>query len=119
VYKQFIPKLHSQLGMTYTFSSGRPYNDPNTDKFNSGITPAFHDLSVNWSYLIKPYIILHLSATNIFGRDNIFSYQYSLVPDEKGTYESIPVKQGARRFLLMGLFITLTKDNKANQIRNL
>ncbi len=119
VYKQFFSKLKSQLGVTYTFASGRPYNNPNSDKFNDGTTPVFHDLSMNWSYLIKTNIILHFSATNILGRDNVFGYQYSEIPDEQGHYDYIPVKQGAKRFLFLGLFITLSKDNKTNQIRNL
>jgi hypothetical protein len=119
VYKQFFAKLHSQLGVTYTFASGRPYNDFNSEKFNSGITPVFHDLSMNWSYLVKTNFIIHLSATNILGRDNIFGYQYSMIPDAQGRFQSIPVRQGAKRFLFVGVFITLSKDHKTNQIRNL
>ena len=119
VYKQFFSALRSQLGVTYSLASARPYNDPNSDRFNGGRTPVFLDLSMNWSFLIRTNIILHLSATNVLGRDNIFGYQYSLVPDSHGVYERIPVKQGARRFIFAGLFITLSKDNKTNQIRNL
>jgi hypothetical protein len=119
VYKHFFQKLQSQLGITYSFSGSRPYHDPNSDRFNSGLTPAYHDLSMNWSYLIKSNMILHFSATNILGRDNIFGYQYNPAPDENGIYRSIPVRQAARRFLFLGFFITLSKDNKTNQIRNL
>ncbi len=119
VYKHFFQKLNSQLGLTYSFSGSRPYDDPNSGRFNSGLTPAVHDLSMNWSYLVKSNMILHFSATNILGRDNIFGYRYSLVPDEQGFFGRTPVRLGARRFLFLGFFVTLSKDHKTNQIRNL
>ncbi len=119
VYKQFFAKLHSQLGVTFTFASPRPYNNPNTDRFNAERTPAYNDLSMNWSYLVKTNFIIHFSITNVLGRNNIFGYQYSLVPDARGHFASIPVTQGAKRFIFLGVFITLSKDHKANQIRNL
>jgi hypothetical protein len=31
----------------------------------------------------------------------------------------MPVRQGAKRFLFAGLFITLTQDKKENQLDNL
>ena len=119
VYKHFIELLQTQVGLTYTYGSGRPYNDLNSDLFNAGMTPDYHDLSMNFSYLVKTNFIIHFSVTNILGRDNIFGYQYSLIPDENGTYSSIPIGQPAKRFLFLGVFITLTKDKTANQLRNL
>jgi outer membrane cobalamin receptor len=119
VYKHFIEPIRTQVGLTYAFGSGRPYNDPNSDAFNAGVTPAYHDLSMNFSYLVRTNFIIHFSVTNILGRDNIFGYQYSLVPDENGSYSGIPVGQPAKRFLFLGVFITLTKDNTTNQLRNL
>jgi len=119
VYKHFIEQIQTQVGLTYSYGSGRPYNDPNSDSFNAGTTPDYHDLSMNFSYLVKTNIIIHFSITNILGRDNIFGYQYSIIPDENGTFSSIPVCQPAKRFLFLGVFITLTKDKTANQLRNL
>jgi hypothetical protein len=74
---------------------------------------------MNWSYLFRPYIILHFSATNLTGRENIFGYRYSAVPGADGRYERIAIGPGAKRFIFLGLFITLSKDNRTNQIRNL
>jgi outer membrane receptor for ferrienterochelin and colicin len=119
VYKHFIEEIQTQIGLTYSFASGRPYNDPNEDKFNSNQTPAYHDLSMNFSYLVKTNFIIHFSVTNVLGRDNTFGYQYSLVPDENGIYSGIPIGQPAKRFIFLGVFITLTKDNTSNQLRNL
>jgi hypothetical protein len=74
---------------------------------------------MNFSYLVKTNFIVHFSVTNILGRENIFGYQYSLLPDENGAYSSIPIGLPAKRFLFLGVFITLTKDKTANQLRNL
>jgi hypothetical protein len=119
VYKQFITSIKSQVGCTYSFASGRPYNDPNAVGFNSKMTKNYNDLSVNYSYLLKPNIIIHAAISNVLGFDNIFGYQYNSDPNEQGIYESIPVKSQARRFLFLGFFITISKDKNANQLNNL
>jgi hypothetical protein len=116
VYKYFIPDLKSQLGVTYSFASGRAYNDPNSAAFNSGRTPAYHDLSMNVSYLPKPYVIIHLSCTNVPGRDNVFGYEYGTQMNEDGTYNSRAMRQPAKRFLFLGIFITLSKEKSVNQL---
>jgi hypothetical protein len=119
VYKHFITALKSQLGLTYSYSSGRPYQDPNDTRFNSRKTPYYQDVSANISYLPKSFLIIHLSCTNILGRDNIFGYQYSAAPNENGVFESRAVRQAAKRFLFLGVFITLSKNKSINQLPNL
>jgi outer membrane cobalamin receptor len=73
--KYFVQKIKSQLGVTYSFTSGRPYNDPNTNTFNQLKTPYYADLSFNWSYLPTTSVIVYFSCTNVLGRDNIFGYE--------------------------------------------
>jgi hypothetical protein len=119
VYKHFIAGIRSQAGATFTWTSGRPYNDPNSGAFNAGTTPAYVDLSLNYSYLLKTNFIIHFSVTNVLGADRVFGYQYSLLPDESGHYEGIAVGQPAKRFIFLGMFWTLSKDRNANQLRNL
>jgi hypothetical protein len=121
VYKQFIKSLKSQLGFTYSYSSGRTYFNPNksSDEFNSDKTPSYQDLSANLAYLPKSYLIIYLSCTNLLGRDNIFGYHYSTQPDVNGLYASSAVRQAAPRFLFMGVFITLSKNKSMNQLPNL
>lgn len=119
VYKHFINKLKSQIGVTYAYGSPRPYNNPNEDKFNAGRTPSYHDLSANVAYLPKNWLIVYVSCTNLLGRDNVFGYQYSVTSDENGVYASKAVKQPARHFLLVGIFITLSKNKTVNQLPNL
>jgi hypothetical protein len=119
VYKHFITKLKSQLGFTYSYASGRPYNDPNDDLFNSGRTRSYQDLSANISYLPRPQLIVYFSCTNLLGRDNIFGYQFSRMPDDEGVYASRPIRQQAPRFVFLGVFITLSKNKSINQLPSL
>lgn len=119
VYKQFFVKLKSQLGFTYSYTSGRPYNNPNEEIFNNGRTKSYQDLSGNISYLPKPHLIIYFSCTNLLGRDNIFGYQFSKAPDDNGVFASRPIRQAAPRFIFLGVFITLSKNKSVNQLPSL
>lgn len=119
VYKHFVKDLKSQFGFTYSYTSGRPFNNPNHEKFNDGKTPHYSDLSFNWSYLPKPYMILYFSCTNLLGRDNIFGYEYASVPNAEGAYNGRPIRLSAPRFIFLGIFITLSKEKSVNQLPSL
>ena len=119
VYKHFVTKLKTQFGATYSYTSGRPYNDPNMDKFNAGKTKSYQDLSVNISYLPTSQIIVYISCTNLIGRDNIFGYEFADTPDVNGVYASRAVRQPAPRFLFIGVFLTLSKEKSINQLPTL
>jgi hypothetical protein len=119
VGKYFMPKLKSQVGATWSFTSGRPYNNPNEPVFNGGRTPSYIDLSFNWSYLPRPYIIVYFSCTNVLGRDNIFGYEYGSSLNEAGLYNSRAIRQPAPRFLFLGIFYTISKDKTVNQLPTL
>lgn len=119
VAKYFITSMKSQASATYSYASGRPYNNPNEDRFNGSRTPAYHDLSISWSYLPRPNIIVFLSCTNVTGRDNIFGYEYGSTPNEGGLYNGRPIRQAAPRFMFIGLFLTLSKDKSVNQLPSL
>lgn len=119
VYKHFVSKLKAQFGATYSYSSPRPFNNPNETIFMNGRTPAYHDLSVNISYLPKSNVIVYASCTNVLGRDNIFGYEYASSPDANGVYAERAIRQPARSFLFLGVFITLSKDKGMNQLPSL
>ncbi len=119
VYKHFVSKIKSQLGFTYSYSSSRPYYNPNHDAFNSDRTPYYQDISANIAYLPKNWLIVYASCTNLLGRDNIFGYTYASTPDATGFYASQPVRQPAARFLFIGVFITISKNKSVNQLPNL
>jgi len=119
VYKHFITKLKTQVGVTYSFSSARPYHDPNRSGFMQGRTPNYSDLSANLSYLPTSWIIVHFSCTNLLGADNIFGYNYVATPDANGVYAGRAIRQPAPRFLFLGIFITLSKNKTINQLPSL
>ncbi|MCX2743734.1 TonB-dependent receptor [Mangrovivirga sp. M17] len=119
VYKHFIEKIKTQVGMSYNFASGRPYHDPNSTGFNSGKTRSYHDLSMNFSYLLRSNVIIHGSITNIPGIKNVFGYEYSNTPDESGQYNRRAITPMAPRFIFLGVFITLSKNKTLNELPNL
>jgi hypothetical protein len=119
VTKYWIEKLRSQVGFSHTFTSGRPYNNPNESIFMNGKTKAFNNLSFNWAYLISPQKILYFSASNIMGTENVFGYQFSQNPDNKGVYKSKAITQPADRFFFVGFFWTISDDKKSNNMNNL
>lgn len=119
VYKHFIPKVKTQVGVTWSFASARPYHDPNQPGFMQGRTPNYSDLSANVSYLPTSWMIVHFSCTNLLGYDNIFGYTYAPAPDAQGVYAGRPVRQAAPRFLFLGVFITLSKNKGINQLPSL
>lgn len=119
VMKYFITKIQSQLGASFIINDGYPYTNPNEGGLQNSKTRSFQDLSLNWSYLPKPNLIVHLSCSNVLGRDNVFGYQYATSANEIGAMESMPIRQGAPRFLFLGVFLTLSKVKSANQLNNL
>ncbi len=119
VGKRFISDIKSQVGLTYSYSSPRAYHDPNVETFNSGRTPAYQDLSMNISYLPNPFLIIHASVTNILGRDNIFGYEFSSTPNANGVYASRSIRQPARRFIFLGILLTISKNKSISQLPNL
>ncbi|RXR19102.1 TonB-dependent receptor [Flavobacterium amnicola] len=119
VGKYWINDLKSQVSLTNTFASGRPYNNPNEIQFMNGKTKNYNDLSVAWSYLVSQQKILFFSVSNVLGRNNVFGYQYANSPDLAGQYQRQAIAQPAKRFFFVGFFWTISSDKKANQLDNL
>jgi hypothetical protein len=120
VVKHFIVPLKSQLGASFTYNDGYTYTNPNVDKSEMNAkTKSFQNLSISWSYLPKPNLIIHLACSNVLGRDNVFGYTFSPKANTQGAFESIPQGQVAPRFLFLGIFLTLSKDKSANNLNNL
>ncbi len=119
VSKYWIQDWRSQLGLTYSFATGRPYNNPNEAEFMNGKTKSYNNLSVNWAYLISPQKILFFSITNVVGFKNIYGYNYANLPNSNGIFESKAITPAADRFFFMGFFWTISQDKKTNQLENL
>ena len=119
VTKYWINDLRSQVGLTHSFTSGRPYDNPNDTAFMSGKTKAYNNLSLSWAYLISQQKILYFSVSNVLGTQNVFGYEYANTSDANGVYKSKPIVPTADRFIFVGFFWTISKDKKTNQLDNL
>ena len=119
VTKYWINDLRSQVGLTYSYNSGRPYDNPNETKFMNGLTKSYNNLSVSWAWLMSQQKILYFSISNVTGNNNIFGYEYANTPDMNGVFARQPVTQPADRFFFVGFFWTISDDKKTNQLDNL
>jgi outer membrane cobalamin receptor len=119
VTKYWFNDLKSQVGFTNTFSSGRPYNNPNQGHFMGSKTKAYNSLSFNWAYLLSQQKILYFSVSNVLGTDNVFGYNYSNTPGMDGIFARQAVRQPADRFFFVGFFWTISQDKKSNQLDSL
>lgn len=110
VAKKWIQSITTEFGLSNTFATGRPYDNPNSDKFMDGCTPFYHDISISVSYLRTIFgksAIIHASVNNLLGRDNIYGYRYYNQLNTEGAYEAFPLKSRSKRFFLLAIFITL------------
>lgn len=119
VTKYWITDWKSQIGFTNTFSSGRPYNNPNELKFMNGVTKSYNSLSFNWAYLVTSQKILYLSVSNVLGTKNVFGYNYSKIPDSNGYFDRTSIQPTADQFFFIGYFWTISNNKKDNQLKNL
>ncbi len=119
VTKYWIDSLKSQLGLTYSFSSGRPYNDPNSIDFMAEKTKAYHDLSLGWAYLLTTQKILYFGASNLLGTNAIYGYQYADNKNADNVFPRQAITPAAKRFFFVGFFWTISANKKHNQLKNL
>jgi len=106
VYKHWISKISSNVGFTYSYSSGRPYYNPQRpdSEFHKDITPAYNNLSFNISKMLRIFgrsSVIYISMDNVLGEDHIFGYYY--LPDNAGR---IPIRPSGIRSFFVGCFIS-------------
>lgn len=119
VTKYFITDWRSQVGFSYNFGSGRPYDNPNTSEFLAEKTKSYNNLSVNWAYLISQQKILYLSISNVAGFKNVNGYQYADTPNTNGIFDRRTIRPTADAFFFVGFFWTISDNKNDNQLDNL
>jgi len=119
VSKWWINKLKSQLSVTNSFTTGRPYNNPNEVAFMNGKTKGYNNLSLGWAYLISQQKILYFSVSNVLGTSNVFGYEYANSPNTDGVYNRRTIRPTADQFFFVGFFWTISENKKENQLDNL
>lgn len=119
VAKTWIQALSSQLSVTYSVASGRPYENPNKPGFMNDLSKPYQNLSLSWAYLITPQKILFVSVSNATGVKNEFGYRYANVVNGEGIYPGEIIRPNEDRFFFAGFFMTIGRNKKSNQLQNL
>ncbi|WCO02644.1 TonB-dependent receptor [Psychroserpens ponticola] len=119
VAKYWIDDWKSQVGFSYSFASGRPYTNPNTNEFLGEKTSSFNSVSLNWAYLISPQKIIYASVNNVLGFKNINGYQYANTPNVNGNFARRSLQPAADQFFFVGFFWTISENGTDNQLDNL
>ncbi len=108
--KYFIETLQLNIGLSYTYASGRPYYNPSNPSFLGDRTPSYQSLAANMSYLLtigKLFAVAYISVDNLTGRKNIYGYNYSF--DGQQRY---PILPALYTYIYAGFTISLSKFNK-------
>lgn len=119
VGKYWVASWRSQIGFTYQFASGRPFDNPNSTEFMNEKTKSFNIFNISWAYLLDPQKILYFSISNPFGIRNINGYTYSNSPNENGVYDRMAMRPSTDRFFFVGFFWTISKNKDRNQLDTL
>ncbi|MDE1190531.1 MAG: carboxypeptidase-like regulatory domain-containing protein [Arachidicoccus sp.] len=126
VLNTFILPLKTQVNLTYSFATGRPYynfypnNQGGYNITDRGTTMDYNNLSLSVDYLpnlgkpkSKCSIVIVASANNILGLKQIYGYNYSY----DGSYKT-PILPSARQFFFLGVFFSWGVDRSQQTIND-
>ena len=120
--KRYFEKITTNMGLTYTISSGRPYYNPTNEVFLADRTPMVNNLSFSASHITrikKNLVVIYTSVDNILNTRNVFTYRYT--PDRDGG--GAATRPGKTRYAVgppsyrsffVGGLIMLSKKAKVN-----
>ena len=98
VVKYALPRLHTIIGLTDRFSSGRPYHNSNLAGLMNDEVKPYNSLDLGLTFLVNKKVIIHASATNILCRKNEF-----------GKVDNKAILASDDHFFYIGVYITLGK----------
>ncbi len=106
IYKHWVKEINSMLGLSYTYTTGRPYYNPEkpSNEFNSDYTADYKNLDLNISKITKMFgrkTVIYASVQNVLGQEHIFGYHY--LPNNAGR---IPITPSGVRSFFIGCFIS-------------
>lgn len=126
VAKKFVTDWKTGFNLSYTYASGRPFYNFQTDNNgdyhlnNQGKLKDYNALNFSLNYLpnlgkkdAKAFTILVLSVNNILGQKNIYGYQFS-----NDGLRSRPILPSASTFVFIGAFINFGIDRTQDAINN-
>ncbi|GAB3541026.1 TonB-dependent receptor [Spirosoma fluminis] len=119
ITKRYFEKISTNMGLTYTISSGRPYYNPNRSDadFLADRTPIVNNLSFSASHVTRinqNLVVLYASVDNILNTQNVFTYRYA--PNREGGPSQTRYAVGPQsyRSFFVGGLIMLSKKAKVN-----
>lgn len=127
VLKRFVTKWKTQFNAAYNYTSGRPYyfiaptGNPGEYKFSDrGITKDYHNVSMSVNFLpsvgkpgAKAFAVYVLSVSNVFGFDQVYSYQYSY-----NGFRKQAIVPPSKIFVFIGAFISFGIDRSDDVINS-
>lgn len=96
VLKYSIPALRTIVGLTDTYTSGRPYHNPGLPGLMNDEVKPYNSLDLGLTFIPGKKVIVHASVTNLLGRRNEF-----------GRVDGRPVLASDDRTFYVGVFVTL------------
>jgi len=119
VYKYNIPAISSNIGLTYSFATGRPYYNPNLpqSKFMSEKTMTYNSIGLSASYLTsikKAFTIFVLSVSNAPNFRQVYGYRYSADGQRRDA-----IVPNLPRFIFLGMFMNFGIDRRQDVIDNM
>ncbi|MGN6420916.1 MAG: TonB-dependent receptor [Pseudobacter sp.] len=123
VMKQFITPIATNISVTYSYASGRPYYNPNkpVKDFLSDRTIDYHNLGFQVNYLCeigKANTVFIFNLNNVIGNNQVFGYHYASKPNNAGLYRGEAITPMAKRFVFIGAYLTIGNDRRREIIDN-
>ncbi|RYC68444.1 MULTISPECIES: TonB-dependent receptor [Spirosoma] len=119
VAKRFFSKITTNVGLTYSVASGRPYYNPTRpdDRFMQDRTPVYHNLGLSVAYLPKikikqAYSVVVLTVSNVLGNGQIYGYRYGTLD----TSRREAIRPVANPFVFLGMFLNFGIDRRQDTI---
>lgn len=127
VFKKFILPWKTQFNLSFNFATGRPYyriafdNTQNKNVLTDmGTTINYNSCSFSVNYLptigkkdTKNFAVWVLGVTNVFGQDQVYTYNYSADGNRKEA-----VTPPSKRFVFIGCFLSFGTDRTQDAINN-
>jgi hypothetical protein len=109
VFKHYLSSIHTSMGATYTYASGRPFYNPNNPEFLGDRAKPYNNLSLSFSYLTNIFgyfTVVFFSVDNVLAYENVFGYRFS----NNGSVRA-PILAPALTTAFIGVFISIGENN--------
>jgi len=134
VFKKFWTKKMFGINGTYTYASGRPFNDinlsnpanPNANaaqNFMKGQVQDYHNIGISLNYLPSifknVFNVFVLSLNNPFGIKQVYGYNFATQDlNGDGRFSNAEILPSARQFVFIGAFFSWGVDRTDEAIDN-